>query len=320
MNIQHQWPQVSMRSLPQDMVQLPTIEAEPWVMLDGNGPFAGLEGPAFDKESNLYVCHKAPRPDAPEGVIYRVTPEREISIFWRAGKLNPVGIAIHRDGRLFLACMTGEIAILSPDGELLKASKQYYNNESLCPNDLVFDRNGNLYFTDFRGSQNDPAGGIFRLDQSDGYNEPKKICGNLRSPNGISFSPDYRRLWIGESCGNNVLKLELEEDGSLSHFCPTLPVFRNTGIGAMDSNKVDSAGNIYQTIMGDGRIAVLNSEGMAIGNVVAPDRERGHFPMGPNLSIKPGTNEAYWLVAGPEGSWVFRFPALANAQHLYMDI
>ncbi len=103
-------------------------------------------------------------------------------------------------------------------------------------------------------------------------------------------------------------------DGLLSKIASVAyPVYHNTGHPMPDSNKVDSAGNLYQGIQWGGRILILNAEGFPVANVVVPGREEGHLLMTPNLAIKPGTCEGYMVASGPEGSWIYTFPTLAPA-------
>ena len=55
-----------------------------------------LEGPAFDRDGNLYVV------DLAFGRIFRISPKGEFSV---AAEYDgePNGLAIHRDGRIFIA-------------------------------------------------------------------------------------------------------------------------------------------------------------------------------------------------------------------------
>jgi lactonase len=184
-------------------------------------------------------------------------------------------------------------------------------------NDMVFDIHGNIFFTDFRGFAFNPVGGVYRLDAADGYKKVNQLVGNLASPNGISMSPQGNVLWVAEPGRNAIIKLSLTPDGDLAPMNGFAYIYRNTGDDAPDSNKVDSAGNLYQPMMMGGRVLILNKHGVPIANVLIPGREKGLTLMSPNLAIKPGTKEAYVQAAGPGGTWLYRFEALAEAQVLY---
>ncbi len=307
------------RPLPPDIACLHTITAEPWVEIDSDTVHSGLEGPAFDEQGNFYVCRSSPPPGPPAKII-KVTVKKEKTVFFDAAGYVPVGIAVHKDGRFFVACLSGQILIISGDGNLLrKLLPMAPDGSAMSVNDLVFDRNGNLYFTDFRGLANNPIGGVYRYDAVGDYNNLTLIAGGLASPNGISMSPEGNALWIGESGRNAVLRIDLDDNGKMAPFLGLSYVYWNTGLSGPDSNKVDADGNLYQPMMPDGRVLVLNRYGIPVANVIVPGREEGRNLMTPNLVMKHGTKEAYLCVAGSEGSWIYRFEALAEAQVLYQQ-
>jgi lactonase len=307
---------LTITNLPQDVLNLPVIVAEPWLLIDGDQKHPGMEGPIFDTAGNFYVCRSAPVPGFDSAII-KATPDKEKTVFYRAGQAVPVGIAIHKDGRFFVACLSGEILILTPDGILEKTLHPKYTNEPMAINDLVFDKYGNLYFTDFRGLSNHPIGGVYRLDAGNDYETIVQIAGGLALPNGISLTPEGDALWIGESGRNAIVRIRLDQNGMMEQFAGLSYIYYNTGDCAPDSNKIDSEGNLYQTIMMGGRIIVLNKHGTPVANIMVPGRQEGKNLMTPNLVIKPGTREAYMPVSGPDGSWVYTFTALAEAQILY---
>ncbi|MBP2651469.1 MAG: putative lactonase precursor [Firmicutes bacterium] len=304
------------RPLPPELQNLPTIVAEAWLEVDPDPQNTVLEGPAFDKGGNLYVCRNSPA--SPEQKILKIAPDKTITTIWQ-GKAVPTGLALHKDGRLFAVCLTGEILIMQPDGTMLETLTPKYNGSSMVGNDLVFDKAGNLYFTDFKGLFTKPIGGVYRLDAAGGYTKITQIINNLALPNGISLSPNGDVLWVAELGQNQILRAKLTAEGNLVPFAGVAITYRNTGDDETDSNRVDAAGNLYQGMMGGGRILVLNKHGVPVANIVVPRRDEDRNIMTPNLVIKPGTNEGYMMVAGikGEGTWIYKFTALAEAEQLY---
>jgi lactonase len=295
--------------LPPDLAGLPTIEAEPWFQI-GPGPDILLEGPAFDREGNLYVT--SPR----TGTVFRITPQRQMSIIFDDKNVGVDGSAFHRDGRLFVACLTGELLTLDPGG--YKATFMYpkYRGKSLSMNDLVFDEKGNVYVTDFTGSVTEPTGGVFRISPDARTVQPVVL--HLAAPNGISLSPEGDVLWVGESARNSVLRIALLKGGvTVSPVVGVLPVYYSAGCFGPDSNKADSAGNLYQCIMGQGRIIVLNQGGIPIANVVVLGRDDGKSLRTTNLAFKPGTSEGYITTSGVGGAWIYTFKGLAQGLQLF---
>ena len=295
--------------LPPGMENLPVIEAEPWFEYDP-GPEAFLEGPAFDREGNLF----ATSPHA--GLVIRITPRKECTTIFNDAKVKVDGTAVHKDGRLFFACMSGELLVMKPDGSGVTPYYPKHQGKTLSLNDLVFDAGGNVYVTDFNGSIAEPTGGVYRLSPDGAEVHP--IVRNLVMPNGISLSPEGDVLWVGETGRNTILRLQLQEDGiSLVPIEGVTVAHYGEGFVGPDSNKVDSAGNLYQAIMGQGRILVLNNWGITVANVVIPGREEGRFLRTTNLAIKPGTREGYITTSGEGGAWIYKFEALAEALQLY---
>src|SRR4051794_12272623 len=114
-----------------------------------------LEGPSFDRAGNLLVS------DVYEGRVLRITPDKKLSMVFSKEGLGPGGLAIHKDGRIFIAGIhdlrgSGSIMTINPDGSgmqtIIPLSAGYQ------PNDLVFDTQGGFYFTDFRGTSTDSRG------------------------------------------------------------------------------------------------------------------------------------------------------------------
>lgn len=269
-----------------------------------------LEGPAFDKEGNLFVT--APG----KGRVYKITSQKQISIVFSDEKVIVDGSAFHKDGRLFIVCVSGELLIIDPNDN--KASFLYpkYGDKTLSMNDLVFDNKGNIYVTDFTGSIANPSGGVYRISEDAKTVQP--VLPNLASPNGVSFSPEGNKLWISESSRNTILNVSLSEDGfPLNSGIAIVCAYYLTGFPGPDSNKVDIQGNLYQCIIGQGRIIVLSANGIPVANVLLKGRDEGKYLMSTNLAFKPGTSEGYITTGGHGGAWIFKFKGLAKGLPLF---
>ncbi|MBR2717326.1 MAG: SMP-30/gluconolactonase/LRE family protein, partial [Oscillospiraceae bacterium] len=177
------WPEIDMNPLPPDAAGLPTVEAEPWFCIDPD-PGMCIEGPAADEQGNLYVCVAVPFGPPPK--IVKITPTRVMTDFYLSdGSDLPTGIAIHKDGRLFVAAMFGGFTVLNPDGTVERRIIPRYDDGTVAnPNDCVFDEKGNLYFSDYKGHIGCPDGAVARLDAEGDYTHVTKILGNMMMPNG----------------------------------------------------------------------------------------------------------------------------------------
>jgi lactonase len=296
--------------LPPDLQHLPVIEAELWVQISPD-PDLRIEGPAFDREGNLFVTSPY------HGRIYKVTPQKQVSLIFDNRNIRGIGCAIHKDGRLFLACGTGELFTINPDGSGFNPITARVNGKPGKMNDLVFDPQGNLYVTDFNGTVPNPTGGVYRF--SGDFKKVDPVLEHLAGANGISLAPEGNVLWVAETFRNAILRIALEEDGvTVSSRDGVCYAYYSTGApGGPDSNKVDREGNLYQAITMQGRVVVLNAQGIPVANVLIPGRDEGFHLRSTNLAFKPGTREGYVTAGGEGGPCVYRFPALAEGLLLF---
>jgi lactonase len=302
--------QESMAPLPPDLKGLPSIGAEPWVQI-GESPALFLEGPAFDRAGNLYISSML------DGRVLKITPEKKVTTILRQGGLLPNGIAFHKDGRMFVACSSGRLVSLNPDGTGLTDIPARYKGKPAVFNDLVFDSKGNLYVTDFIGHVGSPVGGVYRFSAD--FTKVEPVVEGLAAGNGIALTPSGKELWVIETGRSDLVYVQLMEDGiTIRQPAGCTVPYRFTG-GGGDSMTVDSAGNAYVCINGQGRVLVLNPKGIPIANVLLPDRDKGMHLAVSNVKFRPGTDEAYATVSGKGGGWVFKFKGLAEGITLFGD-
>lgn len=297
---------ITMAPIPASEANLPVITAEPWLKLD-NDPKVFLEGPAFDREGNLYIT------SVEEGRIIKVTPDGKISnIFQKKGVLTD-GLAIHKDGRLFVACISGELLSMDLNGGNVTNIDVKYQGKPKQLNDLTFDSKGNLYVSDFGGTFFNPVGGIYRYSAD--FKTVTPVIERFAGGNGVGFSPDGNTLWATQTGTNELVRLSLGPDGSVRS---AGIAYRFTGSpGGCDSLKVDSKGNIYVCLVRAGRCIIFSPNGIPIAQVLIPGRDEGRYSGTANLVFKPGTNEVYVTAFGPDGVWVYKFKGLAEGAKLF---
>jgi len=166
-----------------------------------------LEGPSFDRAGNLYVV------DIPSGRVFRVSPDaRPEKVAEYDGEPN--GLKIHRDGRIFIADHKQGLLRLDPaTGRVSVALDRPYAERFKGLNDLLFARNGDLYFTDQGESDlRDPSGRLYCL-RADGRLEC--LLDNVPSPNGLVLTPDESILYLAVTRGNAIWRVPLGAIGGL---------------------------------------------------------------------------------------------------------
>lgn len=297
--------------IPPSERNLQTVVAEPWFKVSER-PMV-LEGPCFDRSGNLIFS------DVYEGRVLRLTPDKHLSVIFTKNKLGPGGLAIHKDGRIFIAGVgdlrgAGSIVAISPDG----SSEQTIvpQEAGYLPNDLVFDARGGFYFSDFRGTSTDPKGGVYYV--SPDLKTLTPLLPHISEANGIALSPDGKRLWTTEFGRNLLHRVNLEGPTQIAPIGAAIP-YHFTG-AAPDSMRTDREGNVYVAMYGQGRVLVFNRNGIPIGQVLLPGRDEGHNLESTSMVIKPGTNDLYIVTNdgnGGQGATIFHAKVFAKALALY---
>src|SRR5258707_289851 len=166
-----------------------------------------LEGPAFDRAGNLWVV------DLAFGRILFFTKEGKCEVFAEY-EGEPNGIAIHRDGRIFVADhKLGIIFFDAKNPKITPVVSRYHQQGFKGVNDLFFDLQGNLYFTD-QGTSDlaDPTGCVYRWTK-DGVLQQLANC--IPSPNGLVLDKTEKTLYVAVTRANAVWRLPFAPDGTV---------------------------------------------------------------------------------------------------------
>lgn len=290
---------------------LQTVVAEPWFKVSAVRMV--LEGPCFERNGNLLFA------DVYGGRVLRLTPDKQLSTVVTQKNLGPGGLAVHKDGRIFIAAVgdlkgSGSIVTVNADGSGMQTIIP--TEAGYLPNDLVFDANGGFYFTDFRGNSTDPKGGVYYVAPDEKTITP--VLSHLRMANGIALSPSGNELWVTEFGRNRLHRAQLVGATSIAPIYTGI-AYHFTGL-APDSMRADSDGNLYVAMYGQGRVLVFNRNGIPIGQVLLPGRDEGHNLESTNMAIKPGTNDLYIVTTdseGGQGATIFHAKTFAKALRLY---
>jgi gluconolactonase len=217
-----------------------------------------LEGPAFDREGNLYCV------DLAHGRIFRISPQREWEVFAQYhGKPN--GLKISRDGRIFVA--DGQHGILSFDPVTRKMTTIVgsYDGQPLSgPNDLVFADNGDLYFTDpGRSHLGNPTGRVLRV--RDG-GDTELLMQGLPYPNGLVLSPDQKELYVALTHSLQVVRLELHADKPAERRWRAF-LQLSGGLAGPDGMAIDEQGGLCVVHAGFGTVWLFNRLGEPVARI-----------------------------------------------------
>ncbi len=164
-----------------------------------------LEGPAFDREGNLWVT------DIPWGRLFKIAPDGALAQALEYDG-EPNGLKFHRDGRAFITDHKHGLMVFDPKGGKIEPFLERGVVERFKGvNDLTFASNGDLYFTDqgMTGLQ-DPAGRLFRLRAN---GQLDCLLDNIPSPNGLALNKAENTLFLCVTRNNAVWRVPLLKNG-----------------------------------------------------------------------------------------------------------
>jgi gluconolactonase len=252
------------------------------------GGFTWTEGPVWvNDESGGHLLFS----DIPRNSIFRWTEARGIELFMRPSGYTGVayyglepgtnGLALDPQGRL-TACEHGDrrVSVLTRGGGKRTLVDSFEGNRLNSPNDLVFDSEGSIYFTDppygLPERAADPRRqldfcGVYRLDTG---GKLTLLTKQLARPNGIGLSPDEKTLYVAQSDPENPIWMSfpINDDKSLGEgkviFNAKEQIKEFPGLP--DGLAVAADGIIYGS--GPGGIYVLTPEGKLLGRLITGGR------------------------------------------------
>lgn len=223
------------------------------------------EGPAYDGKGGTYISN------CNADYISKMDPSgKSLSHKHAADRFTfekTNGMTFFEDGTLFV-CDFSRKAILQiyPDGRTEMYADKCDDQGFKGPNDLAFDPEGNLYFSDPAGSDaKNPIGCVYRVAR--GSRKVTRVAEGMAFPNGVAFSADAKMLYIAESNTFRILRAKVKPDGGLEKpelFCQLPQGHTPDGIN------FDQAGNLYVATVGPGLVTVLDKEGKTLRTIKLP--------------------------------------------------
>jgi gluconolactonase len=166
--------------------------------------FRWAEGPVYFPAGRYLLFS-----DIPNNRIMRYSEDDGHLSVYRQPSMNSNGNTIDREGRILTCEHSGRrITRTELDGSITVIADKYQGKKLNAPNDIVVASNGTIWFTDpGYGIKGDYEGlkepfeqdkrNVFRVDPKSG--DIKVVADDFVMPNGITFSPDEKKLYVIDS-------------------------------------------------------------------------------------------------------------------------
>jgi gluconolactonase len=233
------------------------------------------EGPAWNGVGRYLVWS-----DVPGNTQHRwIADDGRVTTF-RSPSGHSNGNTFDYQGRQLSCEHSGRRVVrYEPDGTVSVVAERFQGKRLNSPNDVVVHPDGSIWFTDpDYGIRNDYEGAkgereldlaVYRVDGATGSID--KVTDEVGGPNGLCFSPDYRRLYVADTGMPRDIKVWDVDGRSLRNGrrLVQLDIPGTSAPSNADGIRCDVDGNVWAASRPG--VQVVTPEGQRIGVIRLPE-------------------------------------------------
>jgi gluconolactonase len=226
--------------------------------------------------------------DVPKNVIHRWKPNEGTSVYltpsgytgsgFYSKEPGSNGLTLSPDGKLVM-CQHGDrrvammaASLTTPESKFITLVDQFNGKKLSSPNDAVFSKSGDLFFTDppyglpqqaDDSTKETPFNGVYRASGG----QVSLVVDSLTRPNGIALMPDEKTLIVANSDADRArwYAFDLSDSVVRGRIFYDATSLTKSEKGLPDGLRIDRQGNVFAT--GPGGVWIFDSEGKVLGKI-----------------------------------------------------
>ena len=234
------------------------------------GEFKFTEGPTCDHAGNLFFV------DQPNDRIMEWSVEGKLSTFMQPSSYANGMCFDAADNLIACADEHNELWSIAPDKKVIVLVKNFQGKYLNGPNDVWVTPNGAIYFTDPFYKRDWWNHTTMALTNEEVYylspdrKNLVRVTDDLKKPNGISGTPDGKKLFVSDIRAAQTWSYDIQPDGALTNrrlFCEK----------GGDGMTLDTDGNVYLTGKG---VFIFDKTGKQIQHIPVSEPWVGNICFG----------------------------------------
>lgn len=260
----------------------------------GNTPIQRLatgylwaEGPAWNGSGRYLVFSDIPN----DRQIRWLEEDGHVSVMRKPSGFSNGNTFDHQGRQISFEHLNRRVVRYEYDGKITVLADKFDGKPFNAPNDGVVHPDGSVWFTDpgygslvaYEGEKRplQLKEAVYRIDGKTGRTE--KVTDEIFKPNGLCFSPDYRKLYVADTGAShypeapkNIKVWDVVDNGTrLRNGRQFIDMALNGKAGMADGIRADVDGNIWVGAgwVGDGYdgVHIFSPDGTRIGQILLPE-------------------------------------------------